>query len=141
MTGNAGGIRRGLLLFGITVAVILGVSFPARASFSAERTLQTTVTTASVAAPGDVSTAGSTCLLIFNARISWTPSDSARVTGYTVIAYFDDGSSSLVAETGATTTSVGHTYLPSLRRYWFTVTTKTDYGWTAESPRTAPVFC
>ena len=141
MTVSARAIRRGLLLGCVTLAMIFSATSPAGASLSAERTLQTTIATTTVAAPGNVSTAGSLCLLVFTATISWTPSDSRGVTGYTVTAHFGDGTSSLVAQTDATTTSVTRVYARINTVYAFTVTTHTGYGWTAESGKTPAIRC
>ena len=65
--------------------------------------------TATVVAPGNVSTAGSVC----------------------------QGNNSYVRLSWA----FANTYLRGRQVHQFTVTTRTSYGWTSESPRTAGLYC
>ncbi len=48
------GIRRGLILLGLTVAVIIGASLPASATFADAVAVKTTISTTTVAAPTNV---------------------------------------------------------------------------------------
>jgi hypothetical protein len=135
------GIRRILILIVLTVAVIAGAGIPASATYADFSAVSHTVETLTVQAPKDVSTSGSWCFVGFGAHISWTPSTSPEVTGYTVTEYLDNGTSSVIAQTGPTALSIDRTTWGNGRTHFFTVTTRTSYGWTAESPRTAGLRC
>jgi hypothetical protein len=74
--------------------------------------------------------------------LSWSASTSARVTGYVVNAHLGiDGSVIPMVSTATTSTSAVQDadalyYQPRL-----SVTTQTDYGWTATSAQTALLAC
>ena len=132
---------RGLAVLLLGMALLLGISLPARAALSDTVATSVSVTAATVAAPATVSTAGSSCSGTFGLRLSWTASTTDRVTGYVVTVYRGDGTSGVVTTTGSGTTAFGGTYARGYQYYSFTVTTRTAYGWTAESARTTPVYC
>jgi hypothetical protein len=135
-------VRRAVVVLGLAVAVLAGTASPAGASFSGSSAATAAIATATVAPPGNVSTTGSSCADgYFYVRLSWTPSGARNVTGYAVTVYRADGSTSVIATTGSGTTSFANTYLRGYQTYRFTVTTRTSYGWTTESPRTAGLYC
>ena len=131
-------VRRLAVLTGLVTAIFAGTAIPASAAFSASKAVGTSITTPTVAAPANVSATNVGCLWgLGYARISWAPSTSDRVIGYTVTAH-RNGGTTVVASPGATATSaetllVGTTY--------YTVTTRTEYGWTAVSSQTPTISC
>ena len=136
--------RRGAVVAGLFLALIAGTTLPASAAFSASRAVSTTITTDVVAPPAAVTVTFRCTGINYNATVSWQASTSANVTGYSVVAYLNNGSTSLVGTTDAatlsvpvsTTTSTLSTYQPRI-----TVTTLTSYGWTGESLPTAVLSC
>ena len=133
--------RIGVLLVA-PVLFVLATVLPAQAKFVEPVTVPAAdVATLTVEALGGVTTAGSTCGSNFNVRLAWTTSASRGVTGYSVTVYRADGSSSVIATGGTSMTSFSGTYLRGNQNYRFTVTTRTGYGWTAGSARTAPIYC
>jgi hypothetical protein len=137
--------RRLLLLVVAAAVLVIGAVLPAQASFLASKAVSTTIATTTVVAPGNVDTSGSWCTHgVLSASASWTASTSARVTGYTITAYYQSGNTRVIASTGPDTTSVGGVVVPnqgSSPAASLTVTTTTDYGWTAQSPRVAVPPC
>lgn len=132
---------RGLGILLLFVPLLLGLSLPAWATLADQAATTVSVSTATIAAPTGVSTAGSSCSGTFGLRLSWTASPSARVTGYSVTVYRGDGTTGVVTTTGSATTAFSGTYARGYQNYSFTVTTRTAYGWTAESAKTAPIYC
>ena len=141
------GLARRLVLVSVAAAVFLVVSTPAMANFGATRSLApVTVSTATVQSPTDVNAVLASCSngRWMSVRVSWSPSTSARISSYLVKAYRNDGQVSTVAQTSATTTSADTTVdklSAGSTSATFTVTTLTDYGWTAESARSAQMTC
>ena len=141
-------IRRLLVLLVLTIAVVLG-SGPtaANARFADSVALpQTTVATATVAAPSNVTVELMSCSHArwIRVAVSWEPSASPAVNGYRVQAHLKNGRTTTVAETGATTTSATvlvDKFAGDATSVAFTVATLTSYGWTATSPRTSAVNC
>jgi hypothetical protein len=137
------GIRRGLVLLGLTVAVIIGAGIPASAAYSDAVAVKTTISTTTVAAPGSV--VGKLTCGHPNATMaaSWALSPTKGVSGYVVTVYFSDG----VVQTvplGPTATSWSATitdYYVTAYSIQYSLTTQTTYGWTKESPRTAAFQC
>lgn len=141
------GIRRILALVAVAAAVVVGTNAPALASFGKMRALPTTtVSTATVVAPTGVTALLASCS---NARwmsvtVSWDPSTSPKVSGYTVKAFRSDGQVAVVAQTGATATTADTTVdklSTGSTSVTFTVTTLTSYGWAAESARSGQMTC
>ena len=133
-------IRRGLILLGLTVAVIVGASIPASAGFGDTVVVRTTIATATVAAPGNL-VGKLTCGRPATMSATWSQSGTARVSGYLVSVYFSDGFVQTV-QLGPTATSWSTTidpYYVTAYSIQYTVTTQTNYGWSKESPLT-PVF-
>lgn len=136
------GIRRGLILLGLTVAVVIGASLPASATFSEAVAVKTTISTATVAAPTNV-VGKLTCGRPATMSATWTQSTSTRVSGYRVSVYFSDGFVQTV-ELGATATSWSTTidpYYVTAYTIQYSLTTETTYGWSTESPRTVTFQC
>jgi hypothetical protein len=135
-------IRRGLILLGLTVAVIIGVSVPASATYAESVAVKTTIATTTVTAPGNI-VGKLTCGRPATMSATWTQSTSARVSGYRVSVYFSDGFVQTV-DLGPTATSWSITidpYYVTAYTINYTVTTQTAYGWTKESAHTAAFQC
>jgi hypothetical protein len=135
-------IRRLLVLLALVPAVIIGAGLPANAAFTASSAIGTTIATATVAPPTNV-VGGLVCAKTSTMSATWTKSTSTRVSGYLVTVYFSDGTSQTV-QMAATATS----WSASIAQFYVTaysvaysVTTQTDYGWTAESTRTGTFQC
>lgn len=156
------GIRRALVLIGLTVAVMIGAAIPASATFSNAVTVATGITTGTVAAPASVTVNDycgqtpnggyynswgqwvTTYYYWYDATVTWPASTTARgVTGYRVMAHLNDGTSVVMAETTATNRTVNARVDRGYLNYQprISVITLTSYGWTAETPRTAVVTC
>ena len=135
-------IRRGLILLGLTVAVIVGASIPASAGFGDSVAVKTTIATASVAAPGNV-VGKLTCGRPATMSATWSLSGTTRVSGYLVSVYFSDGFVQTV-QLGPTATSWSTTidaYYVTAYSINYTVTTQTAYGWSKESAHTGTFQC
>jgi hypothetical protein len=136
------GIRRVLTLLGLTVAVIVGASIPASATYADSVAIRPTISTATVAAPGNV-VGKLVCGRPATMSATWTASTSTRVSGYLVSVYFSDGFVQTV-QLGPTATSWSATidpYYVTAYTINYTVTTQTDYGWTKESAHTPTFGC
>ena len=136
------GIRRGLILLGLTVAVVIGASLPASATFS--RRSRSRRPSAQRRSPPPTNVVGKlTCGRPATMSATWTQSTSTRVSGYRVSVYFSDGFVQTV-ELGATATSWSTTidpYYVTAYTIQYSVTTETNYGWSKESPRTVAFQC
>ncbi|WP_346622219.1 hypothetical protein [Blastococcus montanus] len=126
-------LHRSLVLIGLTVVTVVAGVLPASAGFGDTASVPTTVSTATVAPPTAVGTAGSWCFLGFGARVSWTPSPSPDVSGYVVTGHRSNGTTFVVARTGPDAVTASQTYWASGSVHTFTVTAQTPYGWTATS--------
>ena len=135
-------IRRGLILLGLTIAVIVGASIPASAGFGDSVVVRTTIATATVAAPGNV-VGKLTCGRPATMSATWSLSGTARVSGHLVSVYFSDGFVQTV-QLGPTATSWSATidpYYVTAYSIDYTVTTQTAYGWSKESAHTGTFQC
>jgi hypothetical protein len=135
-------IRRGLILLALTVAVVIGASIPASATYSESVAIKTTISTTTVAAPTNV-VGKLTCGRPATMSATWTQSTTARVSGYRVSVYFSDGFVQTV-ELGPTATSWSATidpYYVTAYSIQYSLTTQTNYGWSKESPRTVAFQC
>ena len=139
-------IRRSVLTLALTAAAVLGTTgatAPAQASFSDSASRSTTIATATVAAPTNVT--GSLVCGRSSATMgaTWNLSSSPRISGYVVTVYFSDGFVQKV-DLGPTATSwsasIGSYYVTAFS-VQYTVTAKTDYGWFTESARTGSFQC
>jgi hypothetical protein len=136
------GTRRALLLLALTVAVVIGASVPASATYSEAVQVKTTIATTTVAAPGSL-VGKLTCGAPSTMSATWAKSTTARVSGYRVSVYFSDGFVQTV-ELGSAATSWSASidpYFVTAYSIQYSVTTKTDYGWSKESTRTAAFQC
>ena len=132
-------IRRILTLIVLTAAVI-GASVPASATFAEAVAVKTTISTTTVASPGNL-VGKLTCGRPATMSATWSLSSTTRVSGYLVSVYFSDGFVQTV-QLGPTATSWSSTidpYYVTAYSIQYTVTTQTNYGWSKESPLT-PVF-
>ena len=138
--------RRILTLAGLILAVIVGSTIPASATFADSATVTATpmsVATATVAAPaagpGSLTCGRSSATM----GLTWTKSTAPRVSGYRVTVYFSDGYTQTVDKAAADTSwSQGITlYNVTAYAVRYTVSTVTDYGWTAESASTGWFQC
>jgi hypothetical protein len=136
------GIRRGLILLGLTVAVVLGASVPASAAFSEAVAVKTTISTTVVAAPANV-VGKLVCGTPSTMSATWTKSTTARVSGYLVSVYFSDGFVQTVqlASTATSWTATIDPYYVTAYSIQYSLTTQTNYGWSKESPRTVAFQC
>jgi hypothetical protein len=136
------GIRRGLTLLGLTVAVVVGASVPASATYTETVAIPTTVGTTTVAAPGDFAGA-LTCGRAATMSATWSLSTTAQVSGYVLSVHFSDGFVQTV-QLGPTATSWSATidpYYVTAYSIQYSLTTQTAYGWSKETPRTSAFRC
>jgi hypothetical protein len=130
------GIRRGLLVLGLPVAVAVATvasTAPAQATFADSAAVSTTISTGTVAAPTRVE-AKWVCTTTTEVKIEWWRSTSPGVTGYLITVHQADGSSYELARVGPT----DEIYYHADEQLYaaqpdFSVTTLTSYGWTAQS--------
>src|SRR3954451_22425211 len=136
------GIRRGLILLILSLAVIVGTPTPPSATYSTPAVPTTTVSTPTVAAPGNL-VGKLTCGRPAPMAAPWSASGTARGSGYLVSVYFSDGFVQTV-QLGPPATSWSATidpYYVTAYSINYTVTTQTDYGWTKESAHTGTFQC
>jgi hypothetical protein len=136
------GIRRTLVLFGLTVAAVIGTTPTAHATFSDSVAVSTGIGTATVA-PVTNLVGELTCTSPATMSATWTRSTTPRVSGYAVEVHFSDGYVQTV-ELGPTATSWSasiETYSVTVDSVQYSVTTKTDYGWTAKTALTPAFQC
>lgn len=137
---------RGLVLVGLAAIVFtaLGMS-PANAAFSTRTSLTpVSVSTGTVTAPGAIKGSLACGRTTSSIGVSWSPSSTARVSGYLVTVYFSDGYVETMPIQPATATSWSgsvDTYYVTATTLHMTVTTQTSYGWTKESSATAELSC
>jgi hypothetical protein len=141
------GIRRVLILIGLTLAIIVGASIPASATFAESVTVNSTVSTFTVQPPASVSNNGIQCVSRevwdgtasvtvweLQVNMSWTASATATtkygISGYRVTAS-SSSSTYPIATVDPTTFSVADT-IPIQRtnaNIRVTVVTLTSFGW------------
>jgi hypothetical protein len=136
------GIRRAVVLISLTFAVIIGASVPAFATFQESVAVTTSIGTTTVAAPTSV-VGKLTCGSPSTMSATWAKSTTARVNGYTVSVYFSDGFVQKVELAGTATSwsSTIDAYYVTAYSINYTVTAKTDYGWSKESAHTVAFQC
>lgn len=137
-------IRRTVLVFAVAALTVLTGGAAAWGAFSDSAGSSTTIITNTITAPTGVTATKNSCSnqRWINVTVSWQASPSARISGYAVTAYGNDGQVLPIGTTGPGTTSLGTT-LDKLSgtSVTFTVTTTTSYGWSAESPPTTTLSC
>jgi hypothetical protein len=136
------GIRRGLILLGLTVAVVIGAGVPALATYSEAIAVQTTITSTTVAAPTGI-VGKLTCGAPSTMSVTWARSTTARVSGYQLAVYFSDGFVQTVQlpSTATSWSAPIDPYYVIAYSIQYSLTTQTDYGWSKESPRTVAFQC
>jgi hypothetical protein len=138
-------IRRGLLLLALVAGIVAaGSAGPALASFQATAPVSLgTVTTATVAVPGSVVGKVTCTSPKATMSVTWQRSTAPRVSGYRITVYYSDGFVQTAPATATATSWSVQTDLYNVTAYSvrFSVTTLTDYGWTAESPLTVSYTC
>ena len=139
-------IRRTALMVALTLTAVLtgaGSTAPAQASFADSAAVTTSIATTTVAAPTNVVgklTCGRSSATM---AATWNLSTSPRVSGYTVTVYFSDGFVQKV-DLGPSATSWSSAidpYYVTAFSVQYSVTTKTNYGWSTESARTGTFQC
>ena len=139
-------LRRGTAVVALTVAAVLGLGAgPALAAFDDKATWSPlTISTVTVQPPTGLSTDGTVCTADgrLELHLSWKKSTSARVASYRVDASTFFGLITYpLGSVAANRTSVVTTLDSNSTGYSFSVTTVTDYGWTAESAQTRTFRC
>ena len=139
-------VRRAVVLLLAAVAGLLLVAAPAGAAFAARAAVPAVGIALDTVQPatGVSATLGSCS----NGRwmdvtVSWTASPNARLTGYTVEAHRNDGSTQTVATVSPSTTSVTTTVdklSSGSTTVTFTVTAQ-ESGWTAVSQSSGALTC
>jgi len=136
-------IRNALVVLGLSTTVVLGTSAaPAGATLADSAVIPTTIGTTTVAPVANL-VGALNCAPTSTMSATWTKSTTARVSGYTVHVHFSDGFVQSV-ELGPNATSWSTTidkYYVTAYSVQYSVTTKTDYGWTKESAKTAAFRC
>jgi len=137
------GIRRTLVLIGLTLAVMVGAAIPASATFAdSAGVVGPTLTTITVPAPIQLEVKNVSCTSTVDpatstvsAMIEWQRMATPRGgTGYRVTGHYSDGTTFEMAKTGATTFEVvGSWKVDRALSPRISVTTLTSYGWTAQS--------
>ncbi|TFV65426.1 UNVERIFIED_ORG: hypothetical protein E4P37_09970 [Bacillus sp. AZ43] len=135
---------QGLLVVVLLAAGLVGASaMPSWASFVDQATVTTTVATPVVPAPGDLVARASCKGRTVTVSLDWTDSAAPRVSGYLVRLYLNNAwqdQATVAPGAGKWGGSADSSYVTNYTMT-FTVTTLTEYGWTAESPRTARIVC
>ncbi len=137
--------RRALVVLGLGIAVVVGTSLPASATFTDRAALATpTVGTATVAAPGGVTGTLACKPRTAAMGVTWTPSGSPAVSGYRVTVHFSDGYEQSAVVPGAAASSWSDsipTYNVTAYGVRYSVTTLTTYGWFTQSGLTGSFQC
>jgi hypothetical protein len=137
--------RRVLAVVGLALAVIVGSSLPAAATWSDTAGLSPmTVATATVAAPGNVVGTLSCGASNSTMGVTWNPSGSRGVSGYRVTVLYSDGYEQSEVVNGAATSSWSKsttTYNVTAFAVRYSVTTLTTYGWSTQSALTGSFRC
>ena len=136
-------VRNALLVLGLSTAVAVGtVAAPAGAALGDSAVVSTAITTTTVA-PVTNLVGNLLCQNTSTMSATWTRSTSARVSGYTVKVHFSDGfvQSVELPATAASWSATIDKYYVTAYSIQYSVTTKTDYGWTTESAKTATFRC
>lgn len=140
---GANAIRRAAIVVLVSAGLLVGSSFPSWATFGDTTAVNTTVATASVAPPGNLTAKTSCRSGTMTVTLNWTASTSARVSGYLVRLYLGEAWQDQATLGKAATTWQGSAGTIYSTNYvmTFTVSTLTEYGWTTESPRTVRLVC
>jgi hypothetical protein len=138
--------RRILTLAALVTAVFLSSGAAAQASFAdsvnvtaSPMSISTATVAAPAAGPGSLTCGRSSATM----GLTWTKSTSPRVSGYRVTVYFSDGYAQTVDKAATDTSWSQAITLYNVTAYAvrYTVSTVTDFGWTAESTSTGWFQC
>ena len=138
--------RRILVLTALVATMFLGSGAAAQASFTESAQVTATpmsIATGTVSAPAAGAGSLSCGRTSATMGLTWTKSTSARISGYRVTVHFSDGYTQTVEKAATDTSwSQGITlYNVTAYAVRYTVSTVTDYGWTAESASTGWFQC
>jgi hypothetical protein len=137
-------VRRAAILVLLIAGLVLGSSLPSWAAFSDSTAASTTVATATIVPPTNLTARTKCAGGDATVTLNWSASTSARVSGYRIRVHFGGGAYQDQTTVAATaTTWQGTTPAIYVNSYTmtFTVWTLTSYGWTAESAHTARIVC
>ena len=137
-------VRRAAVLVLLVAGLLVGSSLPSWATYSDSAAVTTTVATATVAPPTNLTSRTKCTGGDATVTLNWNASTSSRVSGYRVRVHFGGGAYQDQTTLAATaTTWQGTTPVFYVNNYTmtFTVWTLTNYGWTAESAHTARILC
>jgi hypothetical protein len=137
-------VRRAAVLVLLVAGLLVGSSLPSWATYSDSAAVTTTVATAPVAPPTNLTSRTKCTGGDATVTLNWNASTSTRVSGYRVRVHFGGGAYQDQTTLAATaTTWQGTTPDFYVNNYTMTVTvwTLTDYGWSAESAPTPRILC
>jgi hypothetical protein len=137
-------VRRAAVLVLLVACLLVGSSLPSWATYSDSAAVTTTVATATVAPPTNLTSRTKCTGGDATVTLNWNASTSTRVSGYRVRVHFGGGAYQDQTTLAATaTTWQGTTPDFYVNNYTVTVTvwTLTDYGWSAESAPTPRILC
>ena len=137
-------VRRAAVLVLLVAGLLVGSSLPSWATYSDSAAVTTTVATATVAPPTNLTSHTKCTGGDATVTLNWNASTSTRVSGYRVRVHFGGGAYQDQTTLAATaTTWQGTTPDFYVNNYTMTVTvwTLTDYGWSAESAPTPRILC
>jgi hypothetical protein len=137
-------VRRAAVLVLLVACLLVGSSLPSWATYSDSAAVTTTVATATVAPPTNLTSRTKCTGGDATVTLNWNASTSTRVSGYRVRVHFGGGAYQDQTTLAATaTTWQGTTPDFYVNNYTMTVTvwTLTDYGWSAESAPTPRILC
>lgn len=137
-------VRRAAVLVLLVAGLLVGSSLPSWATYSDSAAVTTTVATATVAPPTNLTSRTKCTGGDATVTLNWSASTSSRVSGYRIRVHFGGGAYQDQTTLAATaTTWQGTTPDFYVNNYTMTVTvwTLTDYGWSAESAPTPRILC
>jgi hypothetical protein len=137
-------VRRAAVLVLLVAGLLVGSSLPSWATYSDSAAVTTTVATATVAPPTNLTSRTKCTGGDATVTLNWNASTSTRVSGYRVRVHFGGGAYQDQTTLAATaTTWQGTTPDFYVNNYTMTVTvwTLTNYGWSAESAPTPRILC
>jgi hypothetical protein len=135
-------IRRIPVIIALALVLVIGAGIPASATFAESVAVKPTISTATVLAPANF-VGNLACGRPATMSATWAKSTSARVSGYEVKVYFSDGfvQSVPLAATATSWSATIDPYYVTAFSIEYSITTKTDYGWTRESAKTPAFQC
>jgi hypothetical protein len=137
-------VRRAAVLVLLAAGLLVGSSLPSWATYSDSAAVTTTVATATVAPPTNLTSRTKCTGGDATVTLNWNASTSTRVSGYRVRVHFGGGAyqdQTTLAATATTWQGTTPDFYVNNYTMTFTVWTLTNYGWTAESAHTARILC